>query len=207
MTTTFQDLQSILSACISDENLRLQVNQTGSHLSVVINRLNDTTVNYEDIAETLVAKLRSLNLSNINTVKLYGRPANSKQLEWQASHSLVMEVAKPVFTKASVTDKGSSRQFKSKFQGYLEQFSHYSNVISAASLLGLLLLFGFNILAGQKTQATLWEYKIVAVPDRTFTETMDTIGADRWELVSARRAQDSETDKYAYECIFRRTKK
>ena len=207
MTTTFQDLQSILSACISDENLRLQVNQTGSHLSVVINRLNDTTVNYEDIAETLVAKLRSLNLSNVNTVKLYGRPSNSKQVEWQASRPLVIEGAKPAVSRANVINNASSQQFKSKFQGYLEQFSHYSNVISAASLLGLLLLLGFNTLAGQKTQATLWEYKIVAVPDRNFTETMDTIGADRWELVSARRAQDSETDRYAYECIFRRTKK
>ena len=207
MTTTFQDLQSVLSACLSDENLRLQVKHTGSQLSIVINRLNDTTVNYEDIAETLVAKLRSLNLPNVTAVKLYGRPANSKQLEWQASRPLVTEVAKPVVTKASVMDNGSSQQFKSKFQGYLEQFSHYSNVISAASLLGLLLLLGFNTLVGQKTQATVYEYKIESVSDTAFTETMDSKGGDGWDLVFARRAQDSVTEKFSYECIFKRVKK
>ena len=217
MTATFTDLQSTLSDCLTDKSLQLQVKSLGNQLSIVINRPKDRAgLNYQDVAEILLAKLRSLNLPDINLVKLYGRMVNTQQIEWQLVQALAIEVSKPVVsapiaTNSSFLQKGKLNfeegKLKSKFQSYLEQFSHYSNVISAASLLGLLLLLGFNTLAGQKTQATLWEYKIVSVPDLTFTETMDQIGGDRWELVSARRAKDSTTDDFSYECIFRRTKK
>ena len=208
MTAIFQDLESVLSECLPDKTLRLQVNQAGSQLSVVMNRpVDEPTANYQDVAEILIAKLRSLNLPNVNAVKLYGRLANTKKVEWQILRSLVTEVANPVVGNSSAIENASSQKLKSKFQDYLEQFSQYSNVISAASLLGLLLLLGFNTLAGQKTQAAVWEYKIVGVADLTFTEMMDQLGSDRWELVSARRAKESLTDDFSYECIFRRTKK
>lgn len=100
-----------------------------------------------------------------------------------------------------------SQKPQSKFQGYLEQFSQYANVISAASLLGLLLLLGFNTLAGQKTQAVFYEYKIHSVPDLTFAETMNVQGSEGWELVFARRARESSSDDFTYECIFKRVKK
>lgn len=119
------------------------------------------------------------------------------QSRWSAGNSsLVTEVDKPVVSNLSVIENTPSQKLKSKFQDYLEQLSHYSNVISAASLLGLLLLLGFNTSAGQKPQPSIWEYKIVSVPDLTFMETMDQIGSDRWELVSARRAKDSTTDDF-----------
>jgi len=217
MTATFSDIQSTLNDCLTDKSLQLQVKSLGTQLSIVINRPKDKgRVDYQGISEILLTKLRSLNLPDINSVKLYGRIANTQEIEWQTVQPLTIEVPKPVVSAPIATNsvfpqKGKldleQGKPKSKFQSYLEQFSHYSNVISAASLLGLLLLLGFNTLAGQKTQATLWEYKIVSVPDLTFTETMDRIGSDRWELVSARRAKDSTTDDFSYECIFRRTKK
>ncbi len=58
MATTFQDLQSILTACFSDQSLRLQVNHVGSQVSVMINRPADRAgINYDEIAETLIAKM------------------------------------------------------------------------------------------------------------------------------------------------------
>lgn len=185
MTAIFQDLGSVLSECLPDKTLRLQVNQAGSQISVVMNRpADEPAANYQEVAEILIEKLRSLNLPNVDAVKLYGRLANTKKVEWQILRSLVTEVDKPVVSNLSVIEDTPSQKLKSKFQDYLEQFSHYSNVISAASLLGLLLLLSFNTLAGQKPQPSVWEYKIVSVPDLTFTETMDQIGSDRWELVS-----------------------
>ena len=210
MATSVQEVQSILSSCLANKNLALQVNQTGNQLSVMINRsVNQSAIDYESVAETLMAKLRSLNLPNVNTVKLYGRAANTKQVEWQTSHPLITETAKPSVSSFSNGNASIaiSQKPKSKFQGYLEQFSQYANVISAASLLGLLLLLGFNTFAGQKTQAVVYEYKIASVPDLTFTETMNVQGSEGWELVFARRAKESSSDDFTYECIFKRVKK
>lgn len=50
-----------------------------------------------------------------------------------------------------------------------------------------------------------WEYTIESVPDLTFSQTMDALGKQGWELVFARRAQDSLSDKFSYECIFKRS--
>lgn len=212
MNTAFQEIQSVLNDCLTNKNLNVQVKHSGSEISVVINRsANQETVNYEETAESLMAKLKSLSLPNINSVKLYGRPANTKQIEWQSTRSLATQVNKPMIS-SHIAFNGASNGIppqkpKSKFQHYLEQFSHYSNVISAASLLGLLLLLGFNTLAGQKTQAVVWEYKIASVPDLAFTETMDRLGTEGWELTATRRAKDSTSDDFSYECIFKRMKK
>lgn len=212
MTATFSDLQSTLGDCLIDESLHLQVKQVGTQLSIVINRPNHTTdVNYQDVAETLMAKLRSLNLSDISSVKLYGRPVNTKQIEWQTSQPLTSEASNPAISKSmmtTATNSVSPQKIKTKFQAYLEQFSHYSNVISAASLIGLLLLLGFNTLAGQKTEEkkVVWEYQVKSIDDASFTEQMNRQGDLGWELVVARRAKDSG-DTFAYECIFKRAKK
>lgn len=212
MTATFPDLQSTLGDCLTDESLHLQVKQVGTQLSIVINRPNHKTdVSYQDVAETLMAKLRSLNLPDINSVKLYGRPVNTKQIEWQTSQPLTSEASNPNISKPmvpTVTNSVSPQKIKTKFQTYLEQFSHYSNVISAASLIGLLLLLGFNTLAGQKTEEkkVVWEYQVRSIDDASFTEQMDRQGDLGWELVFARRAKDSG-DTFAYECIFKRAKK
>ena len=211
MTATFSDLQSKLNDCLTDKSLQLQVKSMGNQLSIVINRPKDKAeVDYQDVSDALLAKLRSLNLPNVNSVKLYGRLANTQKVEWQMNQTFETSNSAASSAIANTPNAASSttaQKPKTKFQNYLEQFSHYSNVITAASLLGLLMLLGFNTLAGQKTQAVVYEYKIDSIPDTSFTETMNQTGNDRWELVFARRAKDSDTDKFSYECIFKRVKK
>jgi hypothetical protein len=229
MTTTFPDLQSTLSDCLTDKSLQLQVKSLGTQISIVINRPKDKgKVNYQGVSEILLTKLRSLNLPDINSVKLYGRMANTQQIEWQTVKPLAVEVSKPVVSTPIATNsvfpqKGrldrEEGKPKSKFQSYLEQFSHYSNVISAASLLGVLLvLLGFTTLASQRMQeeriekkrieekVVVWEYQIKNVGDTSFMEEMNQQGELGWDLVFARRAKDSG-DTFAYECIFKRVKK
>lgn len=50
----------------------------------------------------------------------------------------------------------------------------------------------------------VWEYRIESVPDLSFDETMNEFGDEGWELVFARRAQNSITKDFSYECIFKR---
>lgn len=49
-----------------------------------------------------------------------------------------------------------------------------------------------------------WEYMIVSPEDAEFTKAMDRLGADGWELVSARRATSGSGGDASYEMILKR---
>ncbi len=86
-----------------------------------------------------------------------------------------------------------------------ELLTVFKDIISTGALVGIFLILLINFFAGQKPQSVAWEYKIEAVSDLFFIESMNGYGKDGWELVSARRAV---TDGVAsYECIFKRVKK
>ena len=53
---------------------------------------------------------------------------------------------------------------------------------------------------------TKWEYGVVAVKDEEFDKDMGKLGEAGWEVVSARRASDGNTDspKFSYEFIIKR---
>jgi hypothetical protein len=50
---------------------------------------------------------------------------------------------------------------------------------------------------------TQWQYTIESIPDLRFDAAIGALGKEGWELVFARRAQDS-AQNFAYECIFKR---
>ena len=51
-----------------------------------------------------------------------------------------------------------------------------------------------------------WEYDVVTIGDSEWDSVADKVGSQGWEIVSARRASDSN-DNFAYECIVKRRKK
>lgn len=51
---------------------------------------------------------------------------------------------------------------------------------------------------------TTWEYRIDSINDLHFQSEMNSLGEEGWELVFARRARNSITDEFSYECIFKR---
>lgn len=91
----------------------------------------------------------------------------------------------------------------SRFLTFIKGTSQLSNT---ALLFGILLVLIANLLAVNKSQPTLWEYKIEAIPDGGFEQIMHQMGSEGWEVASARRAVSGEgsSSEGLYEVIFKR---
>ncbi len=77
--------------------------------------------------------------------------------------------------------------------------------IIAVLLLALVVLFsGMSVL--RKAPAQHWEYMVTAPHDSTLITSLNSLGAEGWEVVSARRASDgsSYSPTFAYEVILKR---
>jgi hypothetical protein len=102
--------------------------------------------------------------------------------------------------------RSSNHDVKEPGTGWLSRKAGPGTFICAivvASLLGLQALVGLVRLV---SPAERWEYTIVPVNDLLFEADINKLGSQGWELVFARRAQDSRTEAMKYEMIFKRRK-
>lgn len=88
--------------------------------------------------------------------------------------------------------------FKAASSGIRSGFSALFSTAQTGLLTIIMGLVAWSVLWPDR-----WEYKIDSPDDRGFTQQMDKLGSEGWELVFARRASDS-LDRMGYEMIFKR---
>lgn len=81
-----------------------------------------------------------------------------------------------------------TEQISSKFR----QFTNRSEYILLAIFVGLIF---------SQCSKPSYEYTVTSPSDYSFSESMSEYGSEGWKAVSCRRAMDSVTDDYSYECI------
>lgn len=204
------ELQALLSPVARSKNVSLQLNESNGQLTVVLNRLpTSNNVDYPDLAEKIVSTLRDTSLTHISTVRFYGRKQGAKQTEWKSSCELGLNdstISEPLGKTLKEGAEKEPNSQKKNVRRFPYSFNSVRDSIVVVALVGILGILFANTLIGNKTKAVAWEYQIESVPDLSFAETMDELGSEGWELVFARRAQNSITDDFSYECIFKRKK-
>ena len=134
-------------------------------------------------------------------------PSNSSTSGWESINDFKYEsvIDNSTYQPIQTPNNSSSSAWDliNNFK-FGELLSAFKDIINTGALVGIFLILLINFFAGQKPRSVAWEYKIEAVSDLIFIESMDGYGKNGWELVSARRAV---TDGVAsYECIFKRVK-
>ncbi len=177
----------------------------------------------EDIPEQkfLVDFLRkgitNLMAEGIQRVIVQGRITGKTAPAWRESFELRAAVTANHQQPASINNSsiGSpSASVKSKLNilksGKLTSILSFAKgtkeLANTGLLLGILLILITNLFAANKSQPTLWEYKVEAIPDSVFEQAMHRMGSEGWEITSARRAVSDEgsSSKGLYEVIFKR---
>lgn len=84
------------------------------------------------------------------------------------------------------------------------QIKNWQVNIAILLLAALVVISSFQALRDDQS-ALQWEYKIASAPDAAFTDEVNRLGADGWEIIFARRASSGEgKSEFNYEMIFRR---
>mgnify|MGYP000440746330 CR=1 FL=1 len=170
---------------------------------------SDATVPPEKapLVELLRKGITNLNLGSIQRVVVQGRAQGKTTAAWREAFTLQPpnNLSQPVAIVTASPPTNSSTPNPSRFTKFLSIYNGVRELINTALLAGILLLLGFNALNARRTSAT-WEYKIEGIQDATFDLTMQQLGAEGWELVSARRALSGEGSSSSglYEVIFKR---
>jgi hypothetical protein len=93
-------------------------------------------------------------------------------------------------SEPNFSDLSGSRKFKLNFLNKTE-------LILLAIFLGLIF---------SKLTKPSYEYQIISPSDLSFEESMNKYGSQGWRTVECRRAKDSISDNFSYECIMIREK-
>jgi hypothetical protein len=204
------DIKTSLNQEVQGSGLVLQVRQMGKQLVVMMNcPKQQADGHFQEMASKLLDKLKALALPNISDVKLYGRHEGNPQPEWQHTYPLAATV-QPIQEDSSMTSSSTVKTFVQPRKASVNPQNILANLNAQGLLIPVLLagilgvqLLSIMVTAMSQPGTVEWEYMIEGVPDRFFTEEMDDFGADGWELVTARRARNSD-GVYSYECIFKR---
>jgi hypothetical protein len=98
----------ILEDALADHNILVQVNQFRDQLNIVLNKPPGTIANYLGLLEIIKARLQSLNLQGISTLKVIGRIQGSSHSEWQHALALYSGVEQPLLRSRAYQLAGKS---------------------------------------------------------------------------------------------------
>ncbi|MDJ0572628.1 MAG: hypothetical protein QNJ53_26800 [Pleurocapsa sp. MO_192.B19] len=124
---------------------------------------------------------------------------SDKKNESKSSNSkLVHESNTSNSSESKAIDSSPLKQIPTEqISSKLKQFTSKSEYILLAIFVGLVF---------SQCSKPSYEYTIASPSDYSFEESMSEYGSKGWEAVSCRRAMDSVTDDYGYECIMSREK-
>ena len=155
----------------------------------------------------------NLKVEAIKRVIVQGRITGKTSSVWRESFDM-QSATTPATKQPALTSSSLLAQDKSKLDlskngkliAILSIVKGQKKLIDTILLLGILLVLTVNLFAVDKSRPTLWEYRVESINDDAFDLAMASMGADGWELASARRAisGESSSNHGLYEVILKR---
>lgn len=163
---------------------------------------SETTPDQKSVVQCIEKGIVTLQPAGIERIVLKGKAEAQKNPAWRE----VIELTQPAPASNSITTKVQQLQASSKASKALSWLRRTRDLANTALLAGILLTLLASGRSFNSAKSTYWEYKIEGVEDGLFELTMQELGAQGWEMTSARRAISGEDDssRGLYEVIFRR---
>ncbi|MBD2261146.1 type IV pilin-like G/H family protein [Pseudanabaena sp. FACHB-2040] len=179
----------------------ITVNATLNRNFLTILAESETTPDQKSVTQSIEKGIGALKPQGIERIVIKGKASGQKSPAWRSLVELAQPAAEGIAADAKVRQwRGSGRARQA-----LTWLKGTRDLLNTALLAGILLA----LLAGSRNlgpSREYWEYTVEGVEDGLFELTMQELGAQGWELASARRAVSGEGEysEGLYEVIFRR---
>lgn len=170
--------------------------------SLIILAESEKTPDQKLVTQAIEKGIVALKPKGIERMILKGKASHQKNPAWRQ----VLDLAPPLSPKQPLLAKIQHLQSNSTTSQVLTRLKGAQEMINTALLASILL----TVLVGGRNfssaTGSYWEYRVEGIEDSFFELKMQELGAQGWELASARRAisGEGETSQGLYEVIFRR---
>lgn len=197
-----QAIAALMNQTLQSKGITVSATVLSNCLTVVAEA--DTLPEKDSLLDFIRQGILNLKPQAIDRVIVQGKVKGEKHPGWRenvelpAKSTAAMNGARPI----SVVSTSQPGKDTAMTQWTLK-VRESANTILLAGILLATLGGGWN---AHRVEPKLWEYKITGVEDLAFDTTMQRLGAEGWEMTSARRAVsgEGESSRGLYEVIFRR---
>lgn len=192
-------IASLINQSLQPKGITVNASLSRNFLTLLAE--SKTTPDQKAVTQFIQKGIGTLKPQGIERIVLKGKASDQKNPAWRE----VIELAQPEAGNAARVSKVQQLSSSGRLSRALAWLQGTRNLLNTALLAGILLA----VLAGGHSagpNSGYWEYTVEGVEDELFEVTMQELGAQGWELASARRAVSGEGEysEGLYEVIFRR---
>ncbi|WP_416667859.1 type IV pilin-like G/H family protein [Egbenema bharatensis] len=201
-------IAALMNKTLQPKGITVTATTAGECLTIVAEA--KTKPDQSTLVECIRQGLNSLNPKSIQRVVVQGKAAGQSHSSWRESFTL-----SPSSSSGTNGTNGSSRSTLTtliqpkqagKVLPLLNQFTQIRDIANTTLLAGIFLFLVVGAWSANRPNPGVWEYKVEGVEDLSFDYKMQQLGAEGWEVISARRAVSGEgsSSRGLYEVIVRR---
>jgi hypothetical protein len=192
-------IASLINQSLQPKGITVTTTLSRNFLTILVQA--ETTPDQKAITQFIEKNIGSLKPQGIERIVIKGKASDQKSPAWRS----LVELAPPANQNPSVDAKVQQWRGSGRANQALTWLKGTQDVVNTALLAGILLAL---VAGGRSLSSTsrYWEYTVEGVQDELFERTMQELGAEGWELASARRAVSGqgEYSQGLYEVILKR---
>ncbi|WP_341526283.1 type IV pilin-like G/H family protein [Nostoc sp. UHCC 0302] len=206
-----QAIASLMNRQLQPKGIKVKTNLTSGCFMVIAESENVPEQSF--LVDFICKGITELKAEVIKRVVIHGRVSGNNTSVWRESFEIksdltVQQEQLEFINSLPVTSHKSKNKISiiDRLTSFLRVVKDAREVINIILLLSIFLTLTANLFINNKSRPTLWEYKVESIDDAAFDAAMHRIGAEGWELTSARRAISGEgsSSRGLYEVIFKR---
>jgi len=192
-------ISELINRSLSPKGITVSATLSRDFLTILAE--SATVPDQQAVTQFIDKGIKSLNPQGIERIVIKGKAQDQKNAAWRQ----VMELGRGAAVSNSETATSQTQKGQPSIP-VLNWLKGARDLVNTGLLAGILLTLLLGGRFFSSNNSTYWEYKVEGIEDETFELSMQELGAQGWEVSSARRAVTGEGDfsRGLYEVILKR---
>ncbi|MEP0913067.1 type IV pilin-like G/H family protein [Leptolyngbya sp. GB1-A1] len=195
-------IAALMNKSLQSKGITITATASGRCLTLIAEA--NTAPEKSTLIDFIRQGVSKLNPEGIDRVVVQAKATGKKQPEWREGFGLSFSSNSSTHSKTNTLVHSSTSTKPTSLS--VNRLPPLLNLANTILLTGIFLALVAGLLTSNRSKPMLWEYRVEGVEDSAFDYTMQQLGAEGWELTSARRAVsgEGESSRGVYEVILKR---